>query len=105
MKAVVQRLLALVRRREVKARFLLPGQGVFQCRGDLVPETRKGRLHHSDHGARTQTERDDEPQLFLELLRFREMLLWITQIVGKILGANLCNGIEYEAYKRLTATN
>jgi len=48
---------------------------------------------------------DDEPQLFLKLLRFREMLLWITQVVGKLLGADQCNGIEYEAYQRLTASS
>jgi hypothetical protein len=45
---------------------------------------------------------DNEPQLFLELLRFKEMLLWITQVVGKLLGADKCQGIEYDAYKRLT---
>lgn len=46
---------------------------------------------------------DDEPELFLELLRFQEMLLWITQVVGELLGANQCQGIEYETYQRLTA--
>ena len=45
---------------------------------------------------------DDQPQLFLELLRFREMLLWISQVVGKLLGADQRQGIEYDAYKRLT---
>jgi IS4 transposase len=44
---------------------------------------------------------DEEPQLFLELLRFKEMLLWISQVVGILLGANQCDGIEYEAYQRL----
>ena len=29
-----------------------------------------------------------EPQLFLELLRFQEMLLWITQLVQQTLGAD-----------------
>jgi len=48
---------------------------------------------------------DNEPRLFLELLRFQEMLLWITQVVGKLLGADQCNGIEYEAYQRLTAND
>jgi DDE family transposase len=48
---------------------------------------------------------DDQPQLFLELLRFREMLLWITQVIGKLLGADQCNGIGYDAYQRLTANN
>lgn len=42
----------------------------------------------------------DEPQLFLELLRFREMLLWISQVVGKMLGADEKLGIEYETYLR-----
>ena len=46
---------------------------------------------------------DDEPHLFLELLRFQEMLLWITQVVGKLLGADQRNGIEYEAYQQLAA--
>jgi hypothetical protein len=48
---------------------------------------------------------DDQPQLFLELLRFREMLLWISQVIGKLLGADQCQGIEYDAYKRLTAND
>lgn len=46
---------------------------------------------------------DVEPQLFLELLRFQEMLLWIAQVVGKLLGADQKQGIEYKAYQRLTA--
>jgi len=45
---------------------------------------------------------DDEPQLFLELLRFKEMLLWISQVVGKLLRADQCQGIEHETYQRLT---
>ncbi len=44
----------------------------------------------------------EEPQLFLELLRFREMLLWIAQGVGRILRADEKKGIEYEEYRRLT---
>jgi putative transposase len=44
----------------------------------------------------------EEPQLFLELLRFREMLLWIGQVVGKLLHADEKQGIEYEEYWRLT---
>jgi len=47
---------------------------------------------------------DAEPQLFLELLRFGEMLLWIVQVIGKLLGANQSNGIKYEAYQQLTGT-
>lgn len=46
-----------------------------------------------------------EPQLFLELLRFREMLLWIAQVIGKLLGADRKPGIDYETYQRLTATS
>ena len=46
----------------------------------------------------------EEPQLFLELLRFKEMLLWITQIVQQGLGADKTLGIEYETYQRLAAT-
>ena len=44
----------------------------------------------------------EHPQLFLELLRFREMLLWIDQVVGKLLHADQKQGIEYEEYRRLT---
>ena len=45
----------------------------------------------------------DEPQLFLELLRFQEMLLWITQIVQQILGANKTIGLNRLTYEQLTA--
>ena len=45
----------------------------------------------------------EEPQLFLELLRFKEMLLWITQTVQQVLGADKTHGIDYETYKRLAA--
>jgi len=44
----------------------------------------------------------EEPQLFLKLLRFREMLLWIGQIVGRMLGADEKQGIDRESYLRLT---
>ena len=44
----------------------------------------------------------EEPQLFLELLRFSEMLLWIGQVVGKLLHADEKQGIEYEEYWRLS---
>ena len=44
-----------------------------------------------------------EPQLFLQLLRFKEMLLWITQVVNRSLGANPKQGIDLETYQRLTA--
>jgi len=43
----------------------------------------------------------EEPQLFLELLRFREMLLWIAQIVQQALGADKTKGIDLELYQRL----
>lgn len=45
----------------------------------------------------------DEPELFLELLRFREMLLWIGQVVGQMLGADEKQGIDRETYDRVTA--
>ena len=45
---------------------------------------------------------DEEPELFLELLRFREMLLWIDQVVGHLLGAGQCQGIDVETYQRFT---
>lgn len=46
---------------------------------------------------------NEEPRLFLELLRFKEMLLWITQSVQHALGADKTQGIDYETYKRLAA--
>ena len=45
----------------------------------------------------------DEPQLFLELLRFQEMLLWIAQIVQQTLGAYKTLGLDRDTYERLTA--
>jgi hypothetical protein len=45
----------------------------------------------------------EEPQLFLELLRFKEMLLWIAQVVQHLLGADQNPGIKREIYERLTA--
>jgi putative transposase len=44
---------------------------------------------------------DAEPTLFLELLRFKEMLLWITQVVQRLLRADQSLGIERQAYQRL----
>jgi len=44
-----------------------------------------------------------EPQLFLELLRFQEMLLWITEMVQKALGADKTLGLDRQTYERLTA--
>ena len=46
---------------------------------------------------------DEEPQLFLELLRFKEMLLWITQVIQHLLHADECCGIEHQSYQRLAA--
>jgi putative transposase len=45
----------------------------------------------------------EEPRLFLELLRFKEMLLWITQIVQRLLGADKTHGLDYQTYERFTA--
>jgi hypothetical protein len=44
-----------------------------------------------------------KPQLFLELLRFQEMLLWIVQVVQQALGADKTLGLDRYTYKRLTA--
>jgi hypothetical protein len=44
----------------------------------------------------------DEPRLYLALLRFREMLLWIGQVVGRKLGADRKQGIDRETYQRIT---
>jgi len=46
----------------------------------------------------------DEPELFLELLRFKELLLWITQVVQQLLGADRTIGLDRDTYERLTAT-
>jgi len=45
----------------------------------------------------------DEPQVFLELLRFKEMLYWITQVVEHALGADKTSGLDHQTYERLTA--
>jgi hypothetical protein len=47
----------------------------------------------------------DDPQLFLELLRFEEMLLWITQIIQRLLRADQVPGIKRETYERLAAAH
>lgn len=44
-----------------------------------------------------------EPQLFLELLRFQEMLLWIAQVVQQTLGADKTLGLDRHTYERLTS--
>ena len=46
---------------------------------------------------------NEQPKLFLELLRFGEMLLWIAQVVGRLLGSDQCHGIDRQTYQRLTA--
>jgi hypothetical protein len=43
------------------------------------------------------------PELHLELLRFSELLLWITQSVQRLLGATRTQGINVETYNRVTA--
>jgi len=45
----------------------------------------------------------DEPQLFLELLRFNEMLYWIVQVVEHALGADRSLGLDHQTYQRLMA--
>jgi hypothetical protein len=45
-----------------------------------------------------------EPQLFLELLRFREMLLWVTHVVGRLLGADQHQGIDVKPTNDLLPT-
>jgi putative transposase len=44
-----------------------------------------------------------EPKLFLKLLRFKEMLLWITQVVQRLLRADQVPGIDLQTYQRLIA--
>jgi putative transposase len=46
--------------------------------------------------------RRDEPQLFLNLLRFGEVLLWITQTVQRLLRAHQKLGIDLMTYQRVT---
>jgi hypothetical protein len=46
---------------------------------------------------------NEEPLLFLELLRFEEMLLWITQVVQQLLGADKTKGLDYQTYERVTS--
>jgi hypothetical protein len=46
---------------------------------------------------------DPEPRIFLELLRFKEMLLWITQVVQRLLRADQVPGIDLRMYQRVTA--
>jgi putative transposase len=45
---------------------------------------------------------NDEPQLFLNLLRFGETLLWITQTVQRLLHADQKLGIDLMTYQRVT---
>ena len=55
------------------------------------------------HFKLAKNKQSEEPQLFLELLRFQEMLLWITQTVQQALGADKTQGIDYETYKQIVA--
>lgn len=48
---------------------------------------------------------EEAPQLFLELLRFKEMLLWITQVIQRLLHADQVSGIKRETYERLAAAH
>jgi hypothetical protein len=43
-----------------------------------------------------------EPEVFLELLRFREMLDWITQIIQRNLGADKIEGLDVRKFERVT---
>jgi hypothetical protein len=47
---------------------------------------------------------DNEPRIFLELLRFKEMLLWIAQVVGRLLHADHHQGIDLATYQRVAQT-
>jgi len=53
------------------------------------------------HFKLAKSKQSEEPQLFLELLRFKEMLLWITQVVQRRLRADQIQGIQRETYERL----
>jgi hypothetical protein len=44
-----------------------------------------------------------EPIEFQELMRFKQMLLWITEVIWESLGANPCRGIERQRYEQLVA--
>jgi hypothetical protein len=55
------------------------------------------------HFKLAKDKQSDEPQLFLELLRFKEMLLWITQVIQRLLRADQIQGIQREEYERLKA--
>lgn len=46
---------------------------------------------------------DDEPTIFLELLRFEHMLKWIEHVIERLLRADLLEGLTLETYERLTA--
>lgn len=45
----------------------------------------------------------DEPIEFQELLRFEQMLLWISQVSERAFGPDTCNGIERRRYEELAA--
>jgi putative transposase len=46
-----------------------------------------------------------EPQLFLELLRFNEMLYWIVQVIEHALGSDKHLGLDHQTYERLMANH
>ena len=52
----------------------------------------------------TKSKYGAEPQLFLELLRFKEMLYWITQVIEHALGADKTLGLHIQTYQRLMAS-
>jgi hypothetical protein len=56
------------------------------------------------HFALAEGNWNDEPQLSLELLRFNEMLLWITQVVQHLLRTDQNAEIDRETNQRLVAT-
>jgi hypothetical protein len=52
------------------------------------------------HFQLAQGKQNAEPQLFLELVRFQDMLSWITQVIERLLHADQIQGIQREAYER-----
>ena len=46
-----------------------------------------------------------EPIVYLELLRFRQMLDWIRQVIDQVLGADGIKGLDLETFQRVRAQN
>jgi len=44
-----------------------------------------------------------EPEIMLEMLRFREMLYWISDVIGEALGIDKSLGLDVQTYQRLVA--